>query len=126
MVEMSDPFMRYRKLAGIFDIRVDGEEFRLQVSLPDKVEFIKVKEGVDKGRYGIEKLFEYVFNLFKKSYPNTEDEIINDLLNRHSSEVFDELYIGFGFITREKLKAAYAAQFNKAVGKEVTDETAKN
>jgi hypothetical protein len=119
---MADPFEKYRKLAGVFEVQIDGEKFRLKASLADKVEFIKVRDGLDKGHYGVEKLFDYASALFKKSYPEVDDQIINDLLSRHSSEVFDELAIGFGFITREKLKAAYAAQFNKTIGVVDTNE----
>lgn len=115
---MADPFEKYRRLQGKMDITVSGDVFTIVASLDDKKEFVRLSDAKEKGKLdgGYDAFFTYAKKLLKQSYPDQPEQVMDDFLKLNSNVFFDELMIGFGFITREKLKEAYAAKFAAATG----------
>ena len=111
---MADAFERYRRMQGKMAITVDGQEYLLDTTIDDKKEFIRIKSSIVNGKLTFDALFNWALAILKKSYPAEDPEILEDLLTFNSNEFFDEVSVGFGFISRVRLQQLYEEQYGKA------------
>ena len=106
-----DPFEKYKRIRGTLKLKIGEDEFEVKASVDDKVEFIRIKDGVTKGTVKPREMFDYAKTLLVKSYPEMDVQVIDDFLAISSNEFFDELTIAFGFLTREQVKEMYSKHY---------------
>jgi len=93
----------FEQFLGKLRFSIEKTDFMLEVlNLEEAGEMMSISESEDKERFG--KMIEFLKKIMKKNYPEESDESTEKFVVKYNNVLFEEIMIGMGWTTREKME----------------------